>query len=172
MLSPQQLRIITTTIILILFKFYNTNLLSVLLALFLLDFLDCSTITNKLFYPDYKCLRKYKSDSVHKKEYEDYQKKDKIIDLFAYFLALVLFHNLLDNKVILIYIVLFLWRTIGVIKYVRTNNPKYLKIFFDGINGLLALAVFSSHFNIIKNNFDIALIPVMFSKIIFENIYH
>ena len=172
MISPQQLRILATIIVFISLKIYNSSLLSVLFALFLLDSLDCSTLTNKFLYPEYKCLRKYKNDPENKKEYLDYQKKDKIIDLFAYLIVFILFHNLMEENVKLFYIILFLWRLIGVVKYYKTEDTKYLKIFFDGINGLLVLSVLSSRYDFVKNNFNLLLIPMMLLKIIFENLHH
>ena len=172
MISPQQLRILATIIVFISLKIYNSSLLSVLFSLFLLDFLDCSTLTNKFLYPKYKCLRKYKNDPDNKKEYVDYQKKDKVIDLFAYLLVFILFHNLMGENISLFYIILFLWRSVGVLKYYKTEDTKNLKIFFDGINGLLVLSVLSSHYDFVKNNFNLLLIPIMLLKIIFENLHH
>lgn len=172
MISPQQLRIFATIVVLISLKIYDANILFVLIALLLLDFLDCSTLTNKILYPDYKCLRKYKDDPEHQKEYIDYQKKDKIIDLFAYLLVFALFHNLMGESVNYLYIILFFWRSFGVLRYVKTQDTSNLKIFFDGINGLLALSVLANHYDFVKNNFNLLLVPTMLLKIIFENVYH
>ena len=172
MISPQQLRILATIIVFISLKIYNSSLLSVLFALFLLDFLDCSGYNILFASSEYKCLRKYKNDPDNKKEYVDYQKKDKVIDLFAYLLVFILFHNLMGENVHIFYIILFLWRSVGVLKYYKTEDTKNLKIFFDGINGLLVLNVLSIYYDFVKNNFNLLLIPMMLLKIIFENLHH
>ena len=172
MISPQQLRIFATIVVFISLKVYNSSLLSVLIALFFLDFLDCTGYNTFLAKDEYKCLRKYKNDPKHQKEYTDYQKKDKIIDLFAYILVFTLFHNLMGENVNHLYIILFLWRSIGVLRYIKAQDTSNLKIFFDGVNGLLVLSILSSHYDFVKSNFNLLLVPTMLLKIIFENVHH
>ena len=164
MVSPQQIRILSTIVSFVLLKFTNAPISLVLVAVVLLDFLDCS----KYIYPDNKCLKKYKNEE----EFKEYQQKDKLIDLMTYFFVLVIFYPLFDTKTLYIFVVLLLWRTIGVYKFVKTRDTRYLKIFFDGINALLFLAVLSAHYVAIRNNYDLLLIPFMLSKIVFDSVHH
>ena len=153
-ISPLQLRLTTTLVLLPLLKIYKAPLLYPILSLFLLDYLDCG------FY------------NTFIGKYTNYQVKDKVYDLFAYFLFILLFSKELDSKTLNIILVLFLWRTIGVVLYSKTKNKINLKVFFDGINGVLILYLLSTHFTQVKENYNSLLIITLLIKILFEQVHH
>lgn len=162
MISPFQLRLYTTLILLPLFKFYNTPLVYPILSLFLLDYLDCGFYNT--FIAKYKCQKN--EDNIN------YQVNDKILDLTTYFFFMLLFWDKFDSKNKTIILILLIWRTIGVVKFSETKNKKYLKVFFDGINGILILYLLSNYSSLIKNNYNILLPFVILLKIIFEIHHH
>jgi hypothetical protein len=161
MLSPFQLRLYSTVLLLPLLKLYNVPLVYPIISLFLLDYLDCGFYNT--FISKYNC--KKNEDNI------DYQINDKILDLTAYFIFTVLFWDKLDSKNKIIILILLLWRSIGVVKFTETKNKKYLKTFFDGINGVLILYMLSSYSSFVNDNYNILLPIVLLLKIIFE-IYH
>ena len=164
-ISPLQLRLTTTLVLLPLLKIYKSPLVYPILSLFLLDYLDCGFYNT--FIGKYNCK---KGDEI--KEYTNYQVKDKVYDLFAYFLFILLFSKELDSKTLNIILVLFLWRTIGVVLYSKTKNKINLKVFFDGINGVLILYLLSTHFTQVKENYNSLLIVTSLIKILFEQVHH
>jgi hypothetical protein len=162
MLSPFQLRLYSTVLLLPLLKLYNVPLVYPIISLFLLDYLDCGFYNT--FISKYKCNRN--EDNI------DYQVNDKILDLTAYFIFTVLFWDKLDSKNKIIILILLLWRSIGVIKFTETKNKKYLKTFFDGVNGVLVLYILSSYSSFVNDNYNVLLPIVLLLKLIFEMYHH
>lgn len=159
MINPYLLRIIITLIVLFYLRINNCNLIYLIISLFILDHID-SII--------YKILIDNKSLSKNK----EYQVRDKQVDLFTYYITLLLFYNYFDNKNRLLLLILLVWRTIGVIKFTNTLDKKYLKIFFDGINGILILFYLSTKSLYIKNNYNYFIPITLLLKFLYEIFHH
>ena len=159
--KPQLLRIALTTVTLVLLKYFQSNdsLVLPITSLFLLDTVDCDIY--RLFYT-YKCGKKDL----------DYQKSDKIIDLYAYTLFIVLFYKQFDNYNLFLYIYFLLSRAVGVYMFYKTENKTYLKVFYDGVNAFLILFELSKHVNLIKTHYNFFLLMTVCFKILFEIIFH
>jgi hypothetical protein len=162
MLSPFQLRLYSTIILLPLLKYLNVSLVLPVASLFLLDYLDC-VFYNK-FISKYECKRGENNINYHV--------NDKILDLTTYFLFMFLFWDKFDDKNKSIILVLLIWRTIGVLIFTKTKNKNYLKVFFDGINGVLVLYLLSNYSSFVKDNYNLLIPFVLILKIIFELYNH
>lgn len=57
-----------------------------------------------------------------------YQISDKICDIFSYVLCYIYFYNIIKDPILEFFI---LYRLVGILLYVFTNNKYYLVIFFD-----------------------------------------
>jgi len=159
-MKPHILRLILTTLILLQLKILEQPLIYPIASLFILDSTDCGLY--KLYDKDYDCSKTNIS----------YQIKDKIIDLYAYWVFLALFFDKLDPITLNLYIIFFIYRFYGVYLFYKTKNIEYIKIFFDGMNGLLILFELTKTFDVIKNNYSICLGLMMGMKILFEKIHH
>jgi hypothetical protein len=160
--KPQILRVVLTTVTLILLKYFQSNdsLVLPIASLFILDTVDCYIY--RLFDPSYKCGKKDM----------DYQKSDKIIDLYAYTLFIILFYKQFDKHNLFLYIYFLLSRVVGVYMFYKTENKTYLKVFYDGVNAFLILFELSRHVNFIKTNYKFFLLMTVCFKILFEIIFH
>lgn len=150
------LRCLVTLIVLGYLKFFNKhdkNLLALIVVKILL--LDTIDSLPSLFYKGTKdtcwnpCTR-----------YPYYQKWDKIIDLVTYILFFIEF-----NYDIYLFI-LIVWRAIGVVLFIRSENRNWLIPFFDFIKEYL---IFIFLFG--KNNFKYIWI-IFLGKIGFEYYLH
>lgn len=159
-MSPQVLRIILTTIALIIQSLLDTPLIYPIASLFILDFVDCD------FYRLYdKTIKCSKRDTP-------YQISDKILDLYAYLLFIILFYKKMDKLNLILFICFFIYRAIGVYQFYKTEDRKFIKIFFDGLNGLLVLLELSNRYSVIKNNYTLMVGLMILIKILFERIHH
>jgi hypothetical protein len=160
--KPQLLRVALTTVTLVLLKYFqsNTSLVLPIASLFLLDTVDCGLY--RLFDKTYKCGKKDL----------DYQKRDKIIDLYAYTIFIILFYNQFDNHNLFLYFYFLLSRVVGVYMFYKTDNKNYLKLFYDGVNAFLILFELSKHVNLIKTNYKFFLLMTVCFKILFEIVFH
>lgn len=115
-----------------------------------LDIMDISYLVNvNNIFNLPKLLEKSNTNNKY------YQIPDKIIDILSYIILILIFY--VDNNLIF----LVLYRFIGVLLYYKTNDKKFLVIFFDFVKEyLLYLFVFG-------NNFSYLYIFVV-AKIIFE----
>lgn len=161
-ISPFQLRLAVTLMLLPILKVYNTALFYPILSLFLLDYLDCGIYN---IFKKYKCKR-------GEEDVTNYQVRDKILDLISYVLFVFLFYKEFDEKTLNILIILIIWRAIGVIKFSKSKNRGDLKLFFDGINGVLILYLLSTKFDLVKNNYNVLLVFTILIKILFEQYHH
>lgn len=159
-MTPQFLRILLTTITLIVLKVINSPLIFPIASLFILDTVDRGLYN--IFDNNIKCS----------KEDTPYQVNDKIIDLYAYFVFILLFYNKLDRLNLVYFILFFIYRVIGVYYFYKTENRNYLKGFFDGMNGLLVLFELSNRFDVIKKNYTILVVMMIAIKILFETVHH
>ena len=147
------LRLIVTVVVFTILKIKNvTNLPLLVGLLFVFDLLDCGLLS---FFP---------SDCGT----FEYQKTDKIIDLFIYILFFVLFKNLFDDFTKNILIGFILFRSIGVIKFYTTGNTIYLKLFPDFINSTLVAYVIYQYFSLSEHSYYVLIIIGMIIKILFE----
>jgi hypothetical protein len=159
-MTPQVLRIILTTIVLVLLKIFETPLIYPIASLFILDTVDCGLY--RLFDKPVKCS---KTDTP-------YQISDKILDLYAYLLFIILFYKNMDKLNLKLFIGFFIYRAIGVYLFYKTEGKEYIKFFFDGMNGLLVLLELSNRYSVIKNNYTIMIGIMILIKILFERIHH
>ena len=159
-MTPQLLRIILTTISLVLLKLFETPLIYPIASLFILDTVDCGLY--RLFDKSLKCS---KNDT-------SYQISDKILDLYAYLLFIILFYKNMDKLNLKLFIGFFIYRAIGVYLFYKTESREYIKVFFDGMNGLLVLLELSNRYSVIKNNYTIMIGIMILIKILFERIHH
>jgi hypothetical protein len=159
MINPFLVRIILTLIVFIYLRINNCNLIYLIISIFILDDIDSRL---------YKIL--IDNNPLYKNK--EYQVRDKQVDLFTYYIAFILFYNYFDNKNRILIIILLVWRTIGVIKFTNTLDKKYLKIFFDGINGIIILYYLSSKSLYIKNNYNYFIPITLILKFLFELYHH
>ena len=130
-------------------SFINNNLLLILpIVLILLDKLD-----------NIETYYSYSTGNSNCSTTFDYQIKDKVVDLFSYFLIYILFP--LDINVL--YLILF--RSIGVLLFYLTKSSYWLVVFFDFIKEyFIYIYIFKEDFTYIPF--------AMVSKILFEYIFH
>jgi hypothetical protein len=159
-MTPQVLRIILTTIALVSLKVLDTPLIYPIASLFILDLVDCDFY--RLYDKTVKCSKK---DTP-------YQISDKILDLYAYLLFIILFYKKMDKLNLTLFICFFIYRAIGVYQFYKTEDREYIKIFFDGMNGLLVLLELSNRYSVIKNNYTLMIGIMILIKILFERIHH
>lgn len=139
------IRILSTLLVLTCLSNYNNNSEIYLILPILLIVLDNY---DNIFIKQKKCTKTF-----------HYQLNDKINDLLTYSLVFIMFK--IDN----IYLLLLLWRTIGIILFTLTKKSVYLITMFDFMKEyLLYLYLFN------KNNNYLGLCIV--GKIIFEYYYH
>ena len=158
MYKPFIFRIIFSTITFIIFQFYNIDLLTLIITIFALDFLDGDVY--KLISWDFKFTRTHQ-----------YQRYDKLADLITYIAVLLLYSNLFSTNTFLLLILLTLWRGIGVYKYFYNNNNNLLVKYFDAVNIVMIIYYLSTVNNVIANNYNIFIILGIIFKYLFE-IYH
>ena len=104
----------------------KTLLVSLTALTFLLDSLDCY-VFRVLFDPS------------HRPTY-DYQRFDKVADLYAYLLILALFSGplaLAHPHALVALWAFFAWRSIGVYRFFNLNDNAILKLHFDALNSTL-----------------------------------
>jgi len=159
---PQIFRIVLTTVTLILLKYFqsNTSLVLPIASLFLLDTVDCDVY--RLFNTTYKCGKKDL----------DYQKSDKIIDLYAYTLFIMIFYDQFDKHNLFLYFYFLLSRAVGVYMFYKTENKNYLKLFYDGVNAFLILFELSKHVILVKTHYKFFLFITVCFKILFEIVFY
>jgi len=134
----------------------SISLLYLILSLILLDQIDCGR-----FHPLFQNCKSL-----------DYQSLDKINDIIAYSLVLLLFNKQFTKNTILLLIMLISYRVFGIIQFMKTKNNKYLKIFFDGINITIIMYYLSTKYMIINNNYTKFIIFGFFLKIYYEFNHH
>lgn len=126
-----------------------------IILLFVFDTLDCALA---IFRVNCKSI--------------EYQKIDKMCDLFIYFIFIIMFNNLFDEQTLKLLILFMLYRLIGVVKFVETGKSIYLNIYADFINStLIAYAVYKA-FNLSNRCYYVLIIFGMIIKLISEHIMH
>jgi hypothetical protein len=91
-----------------------------------------------------------------------YQISDKICDIFSYVLCYVYFYDVIKDPLLELFI---LYRLIGILLYISTNNKYYLVIFFDLIKEYMLYKYFLG-----KNLLYLPLVIIL--KICFEYVLH
>jgi len=143
----RKIRILLTPLLLL----SGNSIIGTVFLLLLLDTSDCLSLFFK-----HKCSTNW-----------NYQKYDKIIDLFHYFIAIFILsiNGKIKKEFLFILIVFYLWRCIGVILFIRYKDVRFLIPFFDFIKELLVIYVF------FKNNIYVYIIGIVL-KIMFEIFLH
>lgn len=159
-MQSQSIRIIGTLFIFFLISFIpiQYKFIAYTFTPFFTDLLDCDFI--KILNPNFSC-----------KTFE-YQSSDKILDLLTYIIIIVLAKPFYSDFMFNVLIVLIIWRAIGVLKYSKYNDVKYLWKHIDAINITMIIAYLSSIYPDIKNNEKILIIIGIFFKSIYEKIHH
>ncbi len=98
-----------------------------------------------------------------------YQPKDKVTDLIAYAIFMSIFKNRINLHVL---IPLFIWRTIGVISFYKSQKGETLRVFVDGINSTLLVFALSEMIPFVKSNENAFIFGGILYKIIHEDIMH
>jgi hypothetical protein len=129
--------------------------------MFLLDTTDCFWY-RKIVDKDFDCSYKSKS----------YQKADKIVDLMTYVAIVTVFYDYFDKYTLNILVAMLLYRFVGVLLFIKTDDKKYLKIFFDGINSTLIVYYLSTVNGTVSKNYNLFLLLGFVIKIIFETVHH
>jgi hypothetical protein len=164
-LNGTSLRLIITIGVLTITQFTGLSLLGIAALPFILDTLDCT------IFKFYKLLYSGVNNVNCSDQNIKYQINDKIIDLVTYFAIVLLFHKQLNKYNVLLWILL-IWRTIGVVLFTKTQNKKYLKLFFDGLNAILIVIYLASVFPYVNNNLKLFVGLGLLTKFIFETIHH
>jgi len=144
----QIIRLIFTTYIL---YFNNTNLYIKIIFFMLSDSLDCG-IPKKIFTNWIDC----KSNT--------YQKSDKITDMISYFIFLLYLKNNsnFNNQQIKIIQLLFFYRLIGFILFIKFNNRKNLFYFPNFFLEFSLIFSIINQFNLQKYNNILYIITILF----------
>jgi hypothetical protein len=150
------LRILFTTIGLLLCKYYNLPMYIIFILLLIGDSIDCygGKIT------DYSYCKTH-----------EYQKIDKIIDIVSYILFLLINPGIPDIYMYT-YISFLLWRIIGVYRFYFNGNTDELHLFFDGINSTMLVQSLLQYKKTDKTTIIILLIISSISKIFYERYHH
>jgi len=101
----------------------------------------------------------------------DYIIRDKLNDIFMYILAIFLFYSLFDLFTLRLLISLVIWRSIGILRYLKDNNKINFIYFFDGINVTIFVYFLSLLSSDIRSSYNFYLFIGLFSKIFFEKIH-
>jgi hypothetical protein len=105
-------------------------------ALILLDIVDCNPIVVKLFQPEYK---------AQGCSYDpNYQILDKVLDIFQYFIAILLLEPILPKSIYVTTLFFLVYRIIGIAIYLVNKNNKTFEIFIDFVKEYLLLSVLFS----------------------------
>ena len=103
------------------------------LILILLDIIDCNPLVIKLFSKEELKKQQYCSrDSF-------YSQIDKFLDLYQYLFAIVLLRPIFSLNSYYILLLLFLYRLLGVVLYVKNKNPIDFVYFPDLIKEYIVL---------------------------------
>lgn len=158
MISSSIFRLVLTILVFIVLKILGVKSLPLLIVLlFLFDALDCGRLSP---FKNIDCK------SI------DYQTSDKIVDITTYAIFIILFKDLFDKFTYYLLIVLILFRLVGIIGFVQTNNNSYLKMFPDFVNSTLIAYAIYQYFNLRRETYYILIILGMASKIAFEQWLH
>lgn len=105
-------------------------------ALILLDVVDCNPVVVKLFRPEYK---------AQGCSYDpNYQILDKVLDVFQYFVAILLLAPILPKSIYVITLFFLIYRIIGIFVYLVNKDNRTFEIFIDFVKEyLLLFALFS-----------------------------
>jgi hypothetical protein len=177
-------RLLITGIVLLLLKYIGISLLWIMSLPFIFDTLDCFVLTvldrlhNFFTVKDVKDVKNVKNVKMYapyicSDQNVEYQIADKIMDIITYIAIILLFGKQLgghNNSVLLWGLVV--WRIIGVIQFTRTQDKKYLKIFFDGINAAFIVIYASTIIPYVNDHFTICMVVGLLCKIVFEMIHH
>jgi len=144
---------------------YNTNLAPFIKAfgMNIIDWIDCGAL---------KLLKLYQNNNFCQTEF--YQKGDKITDLVSYtFLLMYINQNKLLEKTNLALInFLFVYRLIGVISYLNTNNRNMLYYFPNYFLEISMILLFIQYKNIDCKHGVMLVILVIIFKLIQEECLH
>ena len=162
---PFIVRFILTLIIFKVLRDKNSPLIIPVIFLLILDYFDfpCPAISNRIdtkgtFYI-------YRADI-------NYQLRDKVLDLFAYYYLIFLYKNIFDTKTMFVLQILLIWRTIGVLIFLKIKSNKDIWLFFDGINAVLILYSLKRYSSFLEKNYDVLLWFAIIFKIFYEPIHH
>lgn len=122
-------RFILTPII----AFSGKNFFYLVLILILLDIIDCNPLIIKMFPQKEIKKQKYCSKDIL------YSKIDKALDLYQYLYGIILFKPLISFKNYNILILFLLYRLLGVMLYIKNNNPLDFVFFPDMIKEYIVL---------------------------------
>lgn len=134
----------------------STKIGIILMCIFILDQIDCLSF---LFPCNCRTF--------------NYQKKDKLLDIYTYIYVLIIFSNLFTSNTLILLWVFVLWRLIGVYKFYHTNENTHIHYHFDAINITIFVYFISLYFNITNDmQYSLLLIAGVIFKIIWEQKHH
>jgi len=154
--GPFNLRMVIT---LLTFGIFNFNILTLIIIIFALDFIDGDIY--KLISWDFNFTKTH-----------EYQRYDKLADIITYIIAISLYHNLFDSNTLMLLIILIVWRSIGVWKYFYKNDNNILITHFDGINIVMIVYYLSTVNAVVKNNYSLSIVGGLIFKYLFEIFHH
>lgn len=157
------IRIIISVIIL-----FFTDITPYLKILFiiLLDSIDCNFINVNLIYKE----KTFCQSGL-------YQRTDKLVDLFLYFLIFIYFfnNNFYSTTVNMILLILFCFRLVGMWLYEKTKKRKYLFYFPNLTPELIVILLLFLSYPKIFNNKEIKITLIILTivfKFVYELILH
>jgi hypothetical protein len=148
-------RVVTTLIVMFFLKLNKFPLVYAVVALFLLDQADC------MYVKANQCSGNF-----------TYQYKDKLCDLFAYLIFFVLYRNEFPTFFQTLFILLMVYRTIGVIRYIETKDENVLIYYFDGMNAILVAHVLTIYIPSLQKMYKPFLFFFVSLKIVYEWFHH
>jgi len=141
----------------------KNNILTMIILLIFLDFIDCNPFVIKLFSKNQLANAQYCSKN------RTYSILDKTIDIIQYIYAIYLLknNNTINNNQYRIISLFLIYRIFGLISYIFTNKSWLYIVFFDFIKEYLFLIYLFGN----KINKEI-LIMVIILKVIYEYYMH
>ena len=164
--------------ILVLFKLNQPLYIKILLLIFL-DGLDCNFFINEILSSNFKwntenIFKILKKNSRECKYNVLYQKMDKVFDKIIYLILLYYVYKIsyFSNNELLIFIFLIIYRIIGTVLYLKTNNRRYLFYFPNFYLELMLVFSLIKEFNLSKKIKIIGIISLFIYKIVQEYVIH
>jgi hypothetical protein len=138
----------------ILYNFQSISILFIIILLILLDWLDGI------------------NPFIKYNKIINYDKYDKINDSIAYLLLLPLMYKLVTPQMFRVLMLTTLYRLIGIINYINSENKDFFILYPDLFKELLLIEFISNKYTIIDKYKLETIISMILLKINFEYIHH
>jgi len=154
--QPLLYRLVVSAGVLTYLWWVDASLLAVVVAILVLDELDCNL---------------YLVEPVNCKTFE-YQKNDKLADLLTYVLVLALFWTRFDAPTQVLLCALLAFRAFGAFKFWASNDNAYLHTYVDGVSMTILVAYLATRFAWVRRHYAASLLAGLAAKAVYERIHH